>query len=214
MTLQEKCEYISENLETSAVINLLMQLGADRYDEKEDYVIFPTICHNEDASSASMKLYYYKDNKFFYCYTDEGGMSIFTFLKHYYETRGIEYDWYENIFRVAENCSIDEDFDYEAATKFEKKSERYRKREVVQLPEYSKGVLDLFQKFYTPEWLNDGISKEAMDKFNILYCPTRNKIIIPHFDIDGRLIGIRGRALNEIEIELGGKYMPIEVEKT
>ena len=34
-------------------------LGADDYVEKPGYVIFPTICHNEDSEEASMKLYYY-----------------------------------------------------------------------------------------------------------------------------------------------------------
>ena len=49
-----------------------------------------------------------------------------------------------------------------------------------------------------------------MDKFNISFSIGQNKIIIPHFDINGRLIGIRGRALNPEDIELG-KYRPVQV---
>ena len=52
-----------------------------------------------------MKLYYYKNNKVFVCYTACGGMSIFNFLKHYYEERQIEYDWYQDIYKVVCNCS-------------------------------------------------------------------------------------------------------------
>ena len=51
-----------------------------------------------------------------------------------------------------------------------------------------------------------------MDKYQILYSPVQNKIIIPHFDVNGRLVGIRGRALDEWEIENIGKYMPVQVE--
>ena len=40
-----------------------------------------------------------------------------------------------------------------------------------------------------------------MDKYNIRFSPTQNKIIIPHYDINGRLVGIRGRALNIEEVE-------------
>ena len=65
----------------------MTDLGADRYIEKDNYIIFPTICHNINSAEASMKLYYYKDNKFFYCYTEDDGMSIFKFLETYYKTR-------------------------------------------------------------------------------------------------------------------------------
>ena len=51
-----------------------------------------------------------------------------------------------------------------------------------------------------------------MDKFNIRYSVSRNQIIIPHYDINGNLIGIRGRTLNEEEAEEFGKYRPIEIE--
>lgn len=73
-------------------------------------------------------------------------------------------------------------------------------------------MLDSFIKYYPIEWLNDGISKEAMDKFNIRFSPSQNKIIIPHYDVSGRLVGIRGRALNKEDIENWGKYMPLQIE--
>ena len=53
-----------------------------------------------------------------------------------------------------------------------------------------------------------------MDKFQIKFSLSQNKIIIPHFDIYGRLIGIRGRALEQKEIDEFGKYRPIQVGKT
>ena len=96
-------QMIIDNLNEEKVIRLMQQLGAGRYKETAEAIIFPTICHNVDADEASMKLYYYKDNKFFYCYSSCDGMSIFKFLEHYYETRGIEYNWYNDIFEVAKN---------------------------------------------------------------------------------------------------------------
>jgi hypothetical protein len=65
----------------------------------------------------------------------------------------------------------------------------------------------VFVKKYTPEWLSDKITKETMDKFNILYSISQNKIVIPHYDIDGNLIGIRERTLIKEE-EQYGKYKP------
>ena len=204
---------IISNLDTDSVIHLMTELGADRYDDKGDFVIFPTICHNLESSEASMKLYFYKKNKMFVCYTECGSMSIFKFLRTYYEERQIEYDWYQDIYEVVCNCSSFKQKEGFIKPVYKSLKERYSvARKEVQLPEYSPNVLDCFIKYYPPEWLNDGISRFAMDKFNISYSISQNKIIIPHYDIDGRLVGIRGRALNEWEVENVGKYAPIQVE--
>ena len=98
-------QIIIEELEDNKIIALMQSLGADRYKETDKAIIFPTICHNEDSSEASMKLYYYRDTHIFYCYTEEGSMSIFKFLKNYYDTRQIDYDWYNDILQVILNCS-------------------------------------------------------------------------------------------------------------
>ena len=204
---------IISNLDTDSVIHLMTELGADRYDDRGDFVIFPTICHNLESSEASMKLYFYKKNKMFVCYTECGSMSIFKFLRTYYEERQIEYDWYQDIYEVVCNCSSFKQKEGFIKPVYKSLKERYSVvRKEVQLPEYSPNVLDCFVKYYPPEWLNDGITKEAMDSFDISYSISQNKIIIPHYDINGCLVGIRGRALNEWEVDNVGKYAPIRVE--
>ena len=204
---------IIDNLKVSSVIELMKRLGADRYKEEENQIVFPTICHNEHADEASMKLYFYKNTKMFYCYTECGAMSIFKLLKNYYEARGIEYDWVTDIYNVIMDCSSFNPMGF-VTPKYKSLREKYgAERKVAQLPEYNKGALDTFIRRYPPEWLNDGISRAAMDKFDIRYSISQNKIIIPHKDVDGRLVGIRGRALNEWEIENVGKYMPVKLEQ-
>ena len=204
---------IIENLQDNAIIQLMTQLGASNHIETDSHIIFPTICHNPHSEEASMKLYYYKNTHIFTCFTECGNMNIFQFLRHYYQTRGISYDWYEDIYSVIVNCSVSKEFEGLVDNRVSYK-ERFAGRVQRELPEFPKGVLDVFTKFYPTEWLNDGISKEAMDKFNILYSISQNKIIIPHYDLNGRLIGIRGRALNEYEVENYGKYMPVKLENT
>lgn len=202
---------IIEQLNTDKIIDLMERLGVETYVRRPGYVIFPTICHNEDPAQASMKLYYYENNHLFVCYTEDGNMSIFKLLRHYYETRGIDFDWYEDIYKVVLDCS---NFRLAAPGHATYKSirDQYRRPEHIQLPTYSEGILNTFTKFYPPEWLNDGISKTAMDKFNILYSIPQNKIIIPHYNIDNKLVGVRGRALNPWEVENIGKYMPVQIE--
>lgn len=201
---------IIENLELENVERLLTSLNIP-YKDTEGALIMPTACHNVDLDEASWKLYYYKDTHLFYCYTEDGAMSIFKFLQHYYETRQIEYDWYNDILQVILNCSA-------AAVNvnpsaYRSQADNYRPQKMrKELPTYPNGILQLFSKYYPIEWLKDSITTRAMDKYNILFSHSQNKIIIPHYNVGGDLIGIRGRALNPWEVENVGKYAPVWIE--
>ena len=199
-------------LDEEKIKNLLDKLDIP-WQDKGSHLICKTACHNVDLDEASWKLYYYKNNKFFYCYSSCQGMSIFKFLKHYYETRQIEYDWYQDIYEVVRDCSNFKGVDGFVVEKYKSLRDRYEvKRKEKELPQYMPHVLDCFVQTHPQEWLDDGISKKTMDRFNISYSISQNKIIIPHYDILGRLVGIRGRALNDWEVENIGKYAPIQVE--
>lgn len=207
-------QQLIDNLDDNKVIQMMVSLGSEDYIEKDEYIQFKTICHNNNVEEASMKLYYYKDSHLFVCYTECGPNNIFQFLKHYYETRGYEYDWYNDIIRIVERCgnSKEDAFEFKNIQSFDlSKIISKRSLEITQ-PCYPEGILQIFTKYYPIEWLNDGISKDAMDKFDIRFSISQNKIIIPHYDVNDRLIGIRGRALNFEEVELVGKYMPVQIE--
>lgn len=202
---------IVENLNDDKVKQLLDNFNIP-YEDKGNYILMPTVCHNAEADDASWKLYYYKNTHLFQCYTECGTQTIFTFLKNFYSAQNIVYDWYKDILQVILNCS---NVQSRASNPNQYKSiqDNYTPRkERRQLPTYPEGILDVFIKYYPIEWLNDGISRAAMDKFNIRFSPIQNKIIIPHYDATGRLVGIRGRALNEWEVENFGKYMPVQIE--
>lgn len=207
---------ISDNLQVNKIKELLIQLGAEDIVEKSTHLITNTICHN--TNGGSLKLYYYFDTHLFMCYTSCEAQSIFKFLENYYKTRQYDYDWYQDIYLVALRCT---NLSYLGGNTFKKPidfinlRERFEKnRKEVNLTEYNENVLDAFIKDYYPiEWLSEGITKKAMDNFNIRFSISQNKIIIPHYNINNKLIGIRGRALNKDEIELYGKYTPVCVEQ-
>lgn len=206
---------IVDNLKVSSVIELMEKLGATRWRDEGTHIIFPTICHNTDPDEASMKLYFYKNTKLFNCYTECGIQSIFKFMKHYYEARGIEYDWVTDIYNVILDCSSFNPNEGFVIPKYTSLKDKFKPtKKDIQLTEYNRGALDVFVKSYPGEWLRDGISKAAMDKFDIRYSISQNKIIMPHYDASGRLVGIRGRALDEWEVENIGKYMPVKIEQT
>ena len=205
-------EAIIEELDNNKVMNMLDKLDIP-YEDKGDYLILPTVCHHASADDASWKLYYYKNTHIFYCYTEDGAMSIFSFLKHYYEARDYAYDWFVDIYEVIRGCSYFSEENELSPDSYKSIRDNYSlHKERKDLPYYPNGIMEAFIKYYPIEWLNDGITKETMDKFNIRFSPSQNKIIIPHYDVGGRLIGIRGRALNQEDINMWGKYMPVQLE--
>lgn len=206
---------IRDSLTLDDVETFLQSLGVTRIEKYASHIICPTICHNAiDDDTASMKLYYYQKDKNFYCYTNDcGSMTIFQL---YQKVMALNYHEvsYEEAQEYVKQCLKKIEF-----KKAEKKNSpliidktKYSfERATIRLDAFNPSVLDCFLKIPHSLWLNEGISKEAMRKFNISYSLRDNKIIIPQFDIKGRLIGIRGRALNQEEVESGRKYMPIKV---
>ena len=203
---------LREKLTKEQIIDLVLKLGADKYEERDDYIIFPTICHNAREYEASMKLYYYKESHMFHCYTEcSENFDIFDLIKRVKEVNHENYDFYETIYVIADLVEYNI---FSAPTKesYISSIDRFKQENEINLIEYDKKILNFFRDYYTVEWLDEGISKKAMKKFDIKYYDYRNKIVIPHYDVNGKLIGIRGRALDPQEAELYGKYTPLKVE--
>lgn len=200
------------------VKRFLYSLGVEYVDDKKDNILIcPTICHNPIEEQSSMKLYWYQNNKVFHCYTEcNENMTIFELYKKYmavnnHPVNDEEAEIYVKQF--VKNIRIDE-YSKRTDRNIIDKEKYYKEKSVIQLNEYPTFLIDCFTHYYHPSWLREGISKEAMDNFNIRFSISQNKIIIPHYDIEGRLIGIRGRAFNKEDLDNGCKYMPIIIGDT
>lgn len=205
---------IKKSLKPNDIIELLTFLGADRYEEKDNYIIFPTICHNENSETSSLKLYYYKDTQAFHCYSGcERNYSIYDIFIKRYEVLGKKYNFYRDIVCViTKNTKIE--YSEELETGYQSLYEDFvRKNKNIELPYLSSSLLNIFSTNSAAliNWLNEGIREEILKEFNIRYSIKDNKIIIPHYDYLGNLIGIRGRCFNEEDLEKG-KYLPVYIE--
>ena len=199
------------------VKNFLESLGVTQImvNEEKQYLVCPTICHNPINEAESMKLYWYQNNKIFRCYTEcNEAMSIFKLyqkymsLNHYPVTIEEAEDYVKQHLKHIVVVAKKENYDYEFDTN------KYQfNNNIPVLDEFPKETLSYFTHYYHPTWLRDGIKPQVMDKFHISFSLGQNKIIIPHFDINGRLVGIRGRTLDKKEIENYGKYRPIQIGK-
>lgn len=204
---------------TPAQIALLLDhLGTDcRGDPStNDPLVFRTVCHNHDHSG-SYKLYYYPDSQRFHCYTECGdnfdvyelvmrarGCSFYNALLYIQSVLGIELT--QKIgFRDAVVESNSDELDLlDRYCKIRQRNSSPSADVKILSPQ----LINLYSKVYPIEWQRDNISCEAMDAFNIRYDVSENEIIIPHYDMDGNLVGIRSRTLNPRKVADGFKYMP------
>ena len=209
---------IREALTANDIKLILADLGSGEPSKESDTeMVFSTcICHGGD----SQKLYYYLDSKTFHCYTCGDNYDIYELVIRARRIQGITLTFPQAVKYVANvtNNMLYSDVlekltqkidDWEWINKF--KSIK-KKKSIPQLTEISEHILEIFCSYPHEAWLSEGISKESMKKYQISYWDVGNQIIIPHRDINGRLIGIRGRHLSKTDVEAGRKYMPINVE--
>jgi hypothetical protein len=215
---------LKNQLTQSDIIKIVCSLGSQS--PKEDHrknLIFQTVCHNIEKTG-SFKLYYYDNTKLFSCYTEcQESFDIFDLITRNKKLIHQEWEFKDSIFYVMDFTGYNPmaTISKEIAVvnqidDWENFLNQYRKKKniTIDMPVYSSHVMELYREYYHKKWIEEGISIEAMKKFNIKFDVYNNKIIIPHYNTNGELIGIRGRSLNKEDIEQGRKYMPVKVENT
>ena len=216
---------VKSNLGLDDIFNLLQEWGGD-----PQYTSFgilsSTICHNEPGEG-SRKLYYYENSNLFKCYTGcandlfdifELTIKIFS-IQHNREmdlNDAVRYIAAKHNFggRLEDTEKVDLE-DWEILSNYDRiqSIELAEKKEIV-LKEYDEKILSRFNyEVKIAPWLQEGISQESLETARIGYYPGGEQITIPHFDINGRFIGLRGRTLIKEEGELYGKYRPLKINK-
>lgn len=211
---------LSENM----VYELLNDFGGEPQG-RNGTIVSRTICHN--LIDGSYKLYYYTQNKLFYCYSGcaEPSFDIFQLVIKVAKIQwGKEIDLNEAVRYIAQRFHLSGDVitnpeeeleDWKYFANYDRIQEIELKVSSVVLKEYDSSILSRFNyKAKLIPWLNEGISQEAIDRAMIGYYPGNDQITIPHFDKDGRFIGLRGRTLCAEEGEQYGKYRPMKVNQT
>ncbi len=204
---------ICRDLTKEEVKEIVINLGAEKCIETDRAYIFPTICHNPIGDEASMKLYYYFDRKIFCCFTDcQDKFNLFNLIVRVLTLNGHEDTAISDAYAIllskrAEILDKEENYRSVAAVYKKKLGEQKQK-------EYPSSILDSFYSWYPPEWIQENISEQTMKKFNICFSIKNNAIVIPHYDIHNRLIGIRGRFLDYSPEKDLPKYMPLKIEQT
>jgi hypothetical protein len=210
LTIQE----IKNKLTLDDIKKLVDMLGGNIHENSSKETIYNTICH----SGHSHKLYLYTENKNFYCYSECGSFDIIELVrkvKEYSIPEAINWICVQLGFSTIQygfgNQTRIDDWDFIntiRSRKLKKENEQNSKEEI---KVYDEQILNIFQEMYLKEWINEGISVDAMKKYEILYNTLKQKIIIPHRNYLGELIGVRCRNTDDDEIENFGKYTPFNL---
>ena len=214
-------DLIKQQLTTDDVISLVTKWGGEPIVTEFGFIA-TTICHNPPYEG-SRKLYYYTNSGLFHCYTGCDSFDIFELtIKVMNIQKKLEWDLNEAVRFVALQFGISGtwvDNSEETALPDWQILENYNRLldidsdiPYINLTEYSPEILSRFNYDIKIEpWLQEGITQEVLTHANIGYYPGEDQITIPHYDKDGKLIGIRGRTVCEADAKLYGKYRPIFV---
>ena len=166
----------------------------------------------------SYKLCYFDDSKLFYVYTRGLSYDVFELVR-----RAMGYEDFSEAFHYVcdffglrdigfeeEKPELIDDWDiFQRIDDYSKPD----KEEKEGNPPIQENILEYWYPLAAPtEWYADHITPKAMFRFGIRVDSALSKIIIPHRNAKGELIGVRGRSFNEIEVSSGMKYAPVQLE--
>ena len=224
-------EDIKNNLTIDQVYEFLTDMGGEPQIH-HDVIISRTICHNPPGHG-SFKLYYYDNTKLFKCFTQcNDTFDIFELTLKikataqeqivYWSKEGRKvsrpWDLPDAVHYVAVFFNIEppneifsekhsELQDWQIFSKLEAKKHKKSSNQIVSLNTFQCDFLKNFPQPIILPWIKEGITQEVIEYHNIRYNPITQGILIPHYNINGELIGIRERTLLK-EKETKGKYIP------
>ena len=215
---QSNKDKIKEQLTIEQVMDLVAELGGEpRLQPGGEYFTAKTICHGGN----SHKLYYYNNTHLFRCYTECSPeiFDIYELVRKVNARQNSEWTLPHAINYVASYFGLailENDFeneqnilqDWKILNRYNKIiSLENKEKQRVEMKFYDEKILKFLPHPHIEPWEKEGISYEVMESKGVCFDPANYGIVIPHYDIDGNLIGIRERTLIKEE-EQYGKYKP------
>ena len=205
---------IKNALTPEQIFKILEDFGGDP-EMKNDCIICRTICHNP-PHEGSKKLYYFFNTRLFICFTSCGTFDIFDLIIKIKKQIGEEWSLYNSMTFVVNyflgfidnlHFKKSDNQDWKIIERWESANSNITPTTVT-LDEVDGSFLKNLPQPRILDWEREGINYRILQRNNVHYDGSVDGIIIPHYDIDNRLIGIRERALSEQDIEYG-KYRPL-----
>ena len=209
-------DQVKNNLSIEQIRDLVAELGGEPR-LSGDTLVCRTICHNP-FGEGSHKLYYYDNTKLFRCYTGcaDSTFDIFDLVRKVLHNQRdinislpIAVEFVLSFFGLTKVSVLETKSNLKDWKVFERheKQKTIKEKQIIDFKSYDENILKHFPQYRIQAWEEDGISFDVMKARGIKYNPLDHSILIPHYNIDNKLIGIRERTLIE-EDEVYGKYRP------
>lgn len=224
---------IKNQISIDDMMRLVAELGGEPVmGSTGNFFTARTICHNV-LGEGSRKLYYYDNTKLFQCFTDcAGSFDVYELVqkvKNVNKEYKVSYNsksagsrpW--QLFDAVEFVAVYFGFsaeitefeeiqtkldDWSLFNKYQKTKQKIEApKQRVELKFYDDSILKYLPTPRIKAWEREGIENKIMLDRGIAYDPRTQSIVIPHYNIDGKLVGIRERTLIK-EDEVYGKYKP------
>ena len=136
----------------------------------------------------------------FFDYSSGIGGNVFTFVRYYYKCKPRE---------AVDILKKYAGFDGEMSAPREKLSatvtcKKFSKAKTTQKPSKSLLLSDNYMERYEKRedklaiWMDEGISKESLDRFQVYYDSFSDRLVYPIRNIDGKIVNIGGRTLDPL----------------
>ena len=122
-----------------------------------------------------------------YCFSCGEGGTIIQFVRKYHKVS------YEQAIKIITSWAhivlTNEEPMLKIIRHYKKKEEELSIRE-----ELPNDIMNKFKDITIQSWINEGIPREILEKYNVRYDDNACRIVFPVWDIEGKLINIKGRA--------------------
>lgn len=184
MDLQELCDSID-------IVGFLSQYTDLEQKGREWWGLTPF--QDEKTPSFSVD----PESHVFYCFSTGYGGSVIDFLKYYYHC-----STKEAIDKLKQYCG-EEGVNLEITKRLPATTicKKYKHRNLKTKTNTSKPLpescMDKYMKGTNLDvWLNEGISRESLDKYQVRYDPFANRLVYPIRNLRGEIVNIGGRTLD------------------
>lgn len=192
---------LKQSLTSKQIITILQNLGSDVYQQHDNEIIFYSCCHHVVCKDHKPKLYYYIDTHSFFCYSCSSAFDIYSLIETRWHLLNQDcvfadvVNYIINLLGLNYNKFTTDTIIKKTEFSWKTMLEKYdRFGEINPILEvWDRNILRLFDQQYPVEWINEGISVQAMQQFQICYYTLYNQTVIPCFDENNKLIGIRVR---------------------
>ena len=209
---------IKESLTIEQVFDFCAEMGGEpRMEAGGDIFVMRTICHNHPGEG-SHKCYYYNNTHLFRCYTNCGSMDIFQLYTDIQKVAGYSVELPQAVAYIASYFGFAADYqnfssddknleDWKILENYDKIEAIVNKEKQVEMKFYDDKILSYYPFIRYKDWEQEGINPDIMKKRGIRFDPAAEAMLIPHYDINNNLVGIRSRTIVK-EDEIYGKYRP------